>query len=433
MITEIEAAREGTITAAVMRVASKEGIDPLELSGKVAEGRVAIMKRGEVSLGIGEGLATKVNANIGTSPAGCNPEEEVEKARIAESLGAHTLSDLSMGGDIALVRSRILAATSLPLTTVPTYQAVAEQGLEQLTGDDLFHTIRQQAEEGVSSFVLHTISGALLDRVRHSSRIMGVVSRGGSMMAAHMVLRECENPYLARFDELLEILRRHDIVLSFGNTMRSGCIHDARDRPQVMEMRENIALAQRARDAGVQVILEGVGGHVHPRKIPRYIRDYKKNAGFPLFVAGPLPTDIAMGNDHIAGCVGASLAAGAGADYLCYITPAEHMGLPTPAQVREGLAAFLIAAHIGDLIKYGRDDRDEALARRRAALDWKGQAVLALDPERACVRNPDGEPCTMCGTFCAIRVMQDFCSGKKDRTGPGKYKPPGTELPPPFS
>ncbi|MBP1928861.1 phosphomethylpyrimidine synthase [Methanolinea mesophila] len=415
MITEIEAAQAGTITDAVRRVAASEGRDPGELSRSVAEGRVVIMKRGDVSLGIGDGLSTKVNANIGTSPACCNPEDEVEKARIAESLGAHTISDLSMGGDITLMRSRILAATALPLTTVPTYQAVAETGLEHLSDEDLFGNLRRQAEEGISSFVLHLVSGKLLDGVRRSPRIMGVVSKGGSMMAAHMVLRGCENPYLARFDELLDILHRHDIVLSLGNTMRSGCIHDARDRPQVMEMRENVALARRAHEAGVQVILEGVGGHVHPRRIPGYISDYKKKSGFPLFVAGPLPTDIAMGNDHIAGCVGAALASGAGADYLCYITPAEHMGLPTPAQVREGLAAFLIAAHIGDLIKYGRDDRDEALAIRRAALDWKGQAALALDHEKACIANPDGDPCTMCGSFCALRIMQEFCSGPDGR------------------
>ena len=411
MITEIEAARAGEITPAVMRVATSERIDPADLSKRVAAGSVAIMKRGDTALGIGEGLVTKVNVNIGTSPDCCNPEEEIGKARIADSFGAHTLSDLSMGGDIALIRSRILSATTLPLTSVPTYQAVAERGLADLTDEDLFRNIRRQAEEGISSFVLHMVSRKLLDQVRQSPRIMGVVSKGGSMMAAYMILTQRENPYLARFGELLDILHRYDIVLSLGNTMRSGCIHDARDGPQVMEMKENLALAVRAHEAGVQVILEGVGGHVHPRNIPGYVRDYKRASRFPLFVAGPLPTDIAMGYDHIAGCVGASLAAGAGADYLCYITPAEHMGLPTPDQVREGLVAFRIAAHIGDLIKYGRDERDEALALRRAALDWKGQAALALDPERACVRNPEGDPCTMCGSFCAIRVMQEFCSG----------------------
>jgi phosphomethylpyrimidine synthase len=420
MITEIEAARAGKITPAVMQVALSEGKDPVELSERVAEGRVAIMKRGEAALGIGEGLVTKVNVNIGTSPVCCNPEKEVEKARIAESFGAHTLSDLSMGGDITLIRNRILSATTLPLTTVPIYQAVAGTGLENLTDEELFRTIRRQAEEGISSFVLHLVSGRLLDSVRQSSRIMGVVSKGGSMMAAHMVLWQCENPYLARFDELLDIMHRHDIVLSLGNTMRSGCIHDARDSPQVMEMEENIAIAVRANEAGVQVILEGVGGHVNPRNITGYIEDYKKKSKFPLFVAGPLPTDIAMGYDHIAGCVGASLAAGAGADYLCYITPAEHMGLPTPSQVREGLVAFRIAAHIGDLIKYGRDARDESLALCRAALDWKGQAALALDPEKACSRNPEGDPCTMCGSFCAIRVMQEFCTGKKSFEGKNK-------------
>jgi phosphomethylpyrimidine synthase len=410
MKTESDAAREGEVTRRVEEVASDEGIEARILSERVAAGSVVIMHTGKVAVGIGQGLRTKVNVNIGTSPACCNPDEEVEKARVAEKYGADTISDLSMAGDISGIRKRISGAISLPLTTVPVYQAVAETGLENLTTDDLIRTIRMQANEGISSLVLHMISRNTLRHIQECPRVLGIVSKGGSMMAAHMILGKCENPYLVYFDEILTIAKKYDIILSLGNTMRSGCISDARDLLQVEEMQANISLANRAHEEGVQVIIEGVGGHVHAGMISGYITDYKRKMPYPLFVAGPLPTDIAMGYDHIAGCVGASLAAGAGADYLCYLTPAEHIGLPTRAEVKEGLIAFRIAAHIGDTIKYGSVAKDEALARRRAALDWKGQAGLALDPERAGVENPQGMPCSMCGPFCAIRVMRKFCN-----------------------
>ncbi|MDD1706471.1 MAG: phosphomethylpyrimidine synthase ThiC [Methanoregulaceae archaeon] len=410
MKTESDAAREGTITGRVEKVASDEGIEAKILSERVAAGSVVIMHRGKVAIGIGQGLRTKVNVNIGTSPACCNPDEEVEKARIAERYGADTISDLSMAGDISATRKRISAATSLPLTTVPLYQTVAETGLDNLTCRDFIRTIRMQAKEGISSLVLHMVSRTILKHIQESPRVLGIVSKGGSMMAAHMILGKCENPYLECFEDILSITKKHDIVISLGNTMRSGCISDARDRLHAEEMRANITLADRAHEEGVQVIIEGVGGHVHAGRISRYIRDYKRKMPYPLFVAGPLPTDIAMGYDHIAGCVGASLASGAGADYLCYLTPAEHIGLPTRDEVKEGLIAFRIAAHIGDTIKYGSIKKDEAVARRRAELDWKGQADLALDPERICQENPQGTPCSMCGPFCAIRIMKEFCN-----------------------
>jgi len=412
MKTESDAAQEGRITGRVEKIAFDEGIEPEILLGRVAAGSVVIMHSGQVAVGIGQGLRTKVNVNIGTSPGCCNPDEEVEKARVAEKYGADTISDLSMAGDISGLRKRISAATSLPLTTVPVYQAVAKTGLQNLTSDDLIRTIRMQANEAISSIVLHMVSRNTLKHLQKSPRVLGIVSKGGSMMAAHMILGKCENPYLVCFEEILTIVKKHDIVLSLGNTMRSGCISDARDNLQLEEMRANISLANRAHEEGVQVIIEGVGGHVHAGRISKYIRDYKRKMPYPLFVAGPLPTDVAMGYDHIAGCVGASLAAGAGADYLCYLTPAEHIGLPTGAEVKEGLIAFRIAAHIGDTIKYGSVAKDEALARRRAALDWKGQAELALDPERAGLGNLQGMPCSMCGSFCAIRIMKNFCNNR---------------------
>jgi phosphomethylpyrimidine synthase len=404
----VDLAREGRITRPVRTVSRAEGVDPSLLLERIASGSVAVMRRGRKAVGIGQGLRTKVNVNIGTSPLSIDPGAEVEKARIAEECGADTLTDLSMGGDITGIRRRIFGATTLPITTVPIYQAAAEIGVEHMDEGDILRTIRQQAEEGVSSFVLHCTDTTIVGKYRKTKRIMGIVSKGGSLTIAYMIRNRCENPFLSRFDEILRILKRHDIVLSLGNTMRSGCIHDPRDPPQLQEIRRNVELARRANEDGVQVIIEGVGGHIRADRIARSIRDHRRLGNFPLFVAGPLPTDIAVGHDHIAGCVGASIAAGAGADYLCYITPSEHLGLPGPEEVREGLIAFRIAAHIGDSMKYGPGPRDRKLADRRADLDWEGQFRYALDGDEARNLAPRDGPCTMCGDFCAIRMMKDL-------------------------
>ena len=217
-----------------------------------------------------------------------------------------------------------------------------------------------------------------------------------------------ENPFVSNFDEILKILKKHDIVLSLGNTMRSGCIHDARDKAQVEEIKLNVELAKRAHEEGSTGYNRGHGRACAADRIAEYVKFHKQMSQFPLFVAGPLPTDVAVGYDHIAGSVGASIASGAGADYLCYITPSEHLGLPSPEQVREGLIAFKIAAHIGDSIKYGHDEQDRNLARKRANLDWEGQMEYALDSDRARELSPKEGPCTMCGDFCAIKIMKEF-------------------------
>jgi phosphomethylpyrimidine synthase len=406
MKTQLEQAKLGSVTPAMRSVARAEGIETQVLLSSIARGEAVIMRRGRRSVGIGKGLRTKVNVNIGTSPLRIDPDEEVEKAVLAERCGADTLTDLSMGGDIRGIRRRIFQATRLPLTTVPIYQAVAEIGLANLGEDQILRTMEEQAGEGVGSFVLHLTDTGILGKYRNRKRIMGVVSKGGSLTIAWMKLKERENPFLTCLDEVLAIARRHDIVLSLGNTMRSGCIHDPMDRAQREEMKQNAVLARRANGEGVQVIVEGMGGHVRADRIAAHVRRYKKASQAPLFVAGPLPTDVAVGHDHIAGCVGASLAAGAGADYLCYITPAEHVGLPDPEQVRDGLIAFRIAAHIGDSVKFGPDGRDRKLSERRAELDWEGQFRYALDGEKAREMAPSDGPCTMCGEFCAIRMMK---------------------------
>jgi phosphomethylpyrimidine synthase len=408
MKTQLEYAKEGTATKEMESVAKNEKIDINNLMTHISCGSVVIMNRGDASVGIGKGLATKVNVNIGTSSLRIDPDEEVKKAHIAQKYGADTISDLSMGGNISLIRNMILENTTLPLTTVPIYQAVAEKGLRDMDFNDIVNNLKQQANEGVSSFVLHCIDKNTLDLVKKEKRIMGVVSKGGSITGAYMMLNGLENPFVSNFDEILKIIKRHDIVLSLGNTMRSGCIQDARDKAQVEEIKLNIELAKRAHEEGVQVIIEGMGGHVRADRISEYVKFHKQKSQFPLFVAGPLPTDVAIGYDHIAGSVGASIASGAGADYLCYITPSEHLGLPSPEQVREGLIAFKIAAHIGDSIKYGNDEQDVNLARKRANLDWEGQMEYALDSDKARELSPKEGPCTMCGDFCAIKIVREF-------------------------
>lgn len=416
MKTQIEHAREGTITKQMQAVAKAEKFDTGVLLSRIANGSIVIMNRKDVSIGIGKGLTTKVNVNIGTSSLKIDPGEEVKKARIAQMYGADTITDLSMGGDICEIRKLILENTTLPLTTVPIYQSAAQKGLGNIDYDDIVGNIEQQAKEGMSSFVLHCIEKKALGILKKHQRVMGVVSKGGSITSAYMMLNNCENPFISNFDEILSILKKYDIVLSLGNTMRSGCIHDERDKAQIAEIKHNVRLAKKANEAGVQAIIEGLGGHIRADRIGGYVKFHKKQSEHPLFVAGPLPTDVAVGYDHIAGSVGASIASGAGADYLCYITPAEHLGLPGPEQVREGLIAFKVAAHIGDSIKYGPDERDMLLARKRANLDWEGQMEYAIDSTRARELSPKEGPCTMCGDFCAIKIMKEYYPNRKNKT-----------------
>ena len=408
------AAIAGEEVPVIDEVAKTEGVKPDFLRRQIASGRVAVMLRnGKPSLGIGEGLKTKINANIGTSAAVFDQDIEVEKARIAEKYGADTITDLSMGGNIDEIRQRILEETTAPLTTVPIYQTVVEAGsFKAITEQDLIRMIKKHVSMGISSIVVHAgFTHKMLEKLRNTKRIMGMVSKGGSFTSAWMLQSGKENPFWSHFDEICEALSRKNVVLSLGNTMRCGCIHDHMDGPQEMEMDMNAKLARRANELGVQVIIEGMGGHVSPEKIPAYVAHYKKKTDHrPLFVAGPLPLDIGVGYDHISGCVGGSLAAGAGADYLCYITPSEHLALPNVAQVREGVVAFKIAAHIGDTLKYGPRPEDENLARCRRARDWEGQFIAALDGDRAReIHHRDkAETCSMCGKYCAILIMESY-------------------------
>ncbi|MDG6256011.1 MAG: phosphomethylpyrimidine synthase ThiC [Methanomicrobiaceae archaeon] len=406
MATLVESATAGTVTPQMNAVADGEGIDPALLCRRIADGSVVIMQRGDRSVGIGSGLRTKVNVNLGTSNLSISPGEEVKKALIAEKFGADTLSDLSMGGDIPAIRRAIMRHTTLPITTVPIYQTAAEIGLGTMTVEEIIATIRRQAAEGVSSMVLHCVTAGVLDLLKKRRRIMGVVSKGGSITSVFMHRNRCENPFIDHIDEIIAIFAKHDIVLSVGNTARSGCIHDGWDRAHREEIRQNVEIARYAHQHGVQVIIEGAGGHIRFDRIAEQVRYYKEQSAFPLFVAGPLPTDIALGYDHSAACAGASAASAAGADYLCSITPAEHLGLPSPEHVKEGLIACKIAAHIGDTVKYGMDGQDRTMALRRAKFDKAGQIDGSFDSERARRLAAEDDRCTMCGDFCAILLMK---------------------------
>ncbi|WP_407355260.1 phosphomethylpyrimidine synthase ThiC [Methanolobus sp. WCC5] len=410
--TQVDHAKDGTLTAEMKEVVRVEGIEEELVLERVANGSLVIMTRtGCPPVAIGKGATTKINVNMGTSSAAIDPGSEIEKVIVAQKYGASTITDLSMGGDISAIRKMVFENTGLPVTTVPIYQTIVECGMDNVTIDDILSYIQKQIDEGVSSVLLHCVERRMLEKLKGSARVMGMVSKGGSFTSTFMLLNDCENPFTEHFDEIIGILKEKDVVLSLGNTMRSGCVHDIRDSAQLMEIETNASLAKRANEMGIQVIINGMGGHIRASDIPDSVRLYKEKADFPLFVAGPLPTDLAVGYDHIAGAVGASMASGAGADYLCYITPAEHLSLPNPQQVREGLIAFRIAAHIGDSMKYGLNDSDLMLAKRRASFDWKGQAQVAIDPERPAQMCPEEGPCSMCGDYCAIKIMKDYLEG----------------------
>lgn len=413
METVLEKSLQGKATEEMKAISERENITLDKVIKRIAQGRIVIMQRRDgFPLAIGEGCKTKINANIGTSSTSSSAEDEVEKAKIAEKYGADTISDLSMGGDIDEIRKQIFAVTSVPITTVPIYQTLIEKGsFSKIREYDIIRTIKKHVKDGVSSIVIHAgFTMEDLDLLRASKRIMGMVSRGGSFISAWMIENNDENPMYSSFDRIIDIAREKDVIISFGNSMRSGCIHDLKDTPQEREIYRNAKLSSIANNAGVQVIIEGLGGHVNPLKIEEWVLQYKKLSEYrPLFVAGPLPIDIAVGYDHIAAAVGGSLAAGAGADYLCYITPAEHLCLPNKQQVRDGVIAAKIAAHIGDTIKYGMQEEDKKLAFHRVRRDWHGQFRHALDPDRAMELHPKATgACDMCGKYCALKITQSY-------------------------
>ncbi len=417
-MTEIERALKGEASPALKRVAGDEGIEPERLRSLIADGKAVITGTAREHcrpIGIGEGLRTKVNANIGTSPDHDDVAVELEKLDVSVSSGADTVMDLSTGGDIDLVRRKILEACAVPLGTVPIYQAIVEvtrRGGEvpDCTVDEFFDVITQQAADGVDFMTIHCGLTRRLAGEVAQARMAGVVSRGGCFLLQWIVRNKRENPYYEYYDRLLDIAARYDIVLSLGDGLRPGAIADATDRAQVGELLVIGELVDRARARGVGVIVEGPG-HVPIHEIPsNMILQKKVCRGAPFYVLGPLVCDIAPGYDHITAAIGGAVAAWYGADFLCYVTPGEHLRLPTIEDVREGVIAARIAAHAGDIAKGfpGAADWDATVSRARAELDWKRALESSIDPVKATEMydrsSTDSEElCSMCGKFCAIR------------------------------
>jgi len=389
-MTQLTAARAGTITGEMETVARAEGRDPGWLAAEIAAGRVVIpynRARSFTPVGIGHGLRTKVNANLGTSPLRSCMEEELGKLRAAVEAGADAVMDLSTGGDLEAIRREIIDNSPVMVGTVPIYQVSAEcadrgGNILQMTADLFMDVVKKHAVSGVDFITVHCgVTKGVVELVDSNTRVGGVVSRGGAMLAAWIREHGEENPLYAQFDRLLEICLEHDMTLSLG----PGAIADAGDGPQVAELVVLGELARRSREAGVQVMIEGPG-HVPLHKVAAQVQMEKDLCdGAPFYVLGPLTTDISPGYDHISSAIGGAVAAMAGADFLCYVTPAEHLRLPDEADVREGVIGARIAAHSGDIAKGipGAADRDLAMSTSRKALDWEGMFAQAIDPVRA--------------------------------------------------
>jgi phosphomethylpyrimidine synthase len=423
-MTQLESAREGRLSKSVRKVAKAEKTAPDSLLPLIASGRVVIPFNPNHSpalpAAIGRSLRTKVNVNIGTSADFPRLVDELRKVDIALKYGADAIMDLSTGGDIRRIRRRILARSPIPLGTVPVYQAAIEaidrrRSIIKMTVDDLFAAIEAQAQEGVDFMTVHCgLTQRAIDRLKKQKRVADIVSRGGAFHLAWMLHHESENPLYAHYDRLLDIAHRYDITLSLGDGLRPGSIIDATDRPQIEELLTLGELVQRAWDAGVQVMVEGPG-HIPLDQVEMNVRLQKRICHeAPFYVLGPLVTDIAPGYDHIVAAIGGAIAAAAGADFLCYVTPAEHLGLPTIDDVREGLIASKIAAHAADIVKgvKGAVDRDLALSKARKKLDWDAQKKLVIDPHKFAEirkkRRSASKACSMCGEYCAMRIVSRF-------------------------
>jgi len=419
-VTQMHHARLGKVTEPMRFVAEWEGLDEEKVRSEVASGRMVIHSNinhhNLRHIGIGTAATTKINANIGNSALTSNIDQELTKLRIAVKYGADTVMDLSTGGDIDRIREAIIRESPVPIGTVPIYQAAAETRIEDLTAEDLLEVIAHQAKEGVDYMTIHAgILGRYLPLVR--SRITGIVSRGGGLLAQWMIHHHKENPLYENFDQILDVSAKYDVTLSLGDSLRPGCLHDASDEAQFAELKTLGELTLKAWERDVQVMIEGPG-HVPLDQIPINVEMEQKYChGAPFYVLGPLVTDIAPGYDHITSAIGAAAAAYSGASYLCYVTPKEHLGLPDLNDVKEGVIAYKIAAHAADVArgKKGARDRDDRLSKARYDFDWEEQFALALDPDTAKRMHDETLPadiykhaefCSMCGPkFCPMRIV----------------------------
>ncbi|MFA5093540.1 MAG: phosphomethylpyrimidine synthase ThiC [Candidatus Omnitrophota bacterium] len=423
-MTQLEFAKKNIVTPLMRKVAALEKISPALLMRGLRQGKVVIPLNKNHKIikpcAVGAGLATKVNANIGTSTDESKISEEIKKLKIAIKYGADALMDLSVGGNLRKMRLEVLKYSTIPVGTVPVYEVAVKaqeykKDLLNFAADDILAVLEDQAKQGVDFFTIHSgITLKTLKILNKHKRLVGIVSRGGAMMASWMKRNKKENPFYSHFDQILEIAHKYDVTLSLGDGLRPGSVLDATDKAQIAELKTLGQLARRAWKKGVQVMIEGPG-HVPLDQIEKNIVLQKKYCnGVPFYVLGPLVTDVAPGYDHITSAIGGAMAASFGADFLCYVTPAEHLSHPSAKDVREGVIASRIAAHAGDLVKRRKIaiqwDKQISLARR--SRDWKKQIQLAIDPDKAKEYRLSSKPelsdvCTMCGKYCSMKLMDE--------------------------
>lgn len=427
LVTQIDFARAGQITPQMKEVAEREHRDPEYIRERVADGRIAIpanivhIKKGMRAFGVGEGLSTKVNVNLGISGDKADAAEEWKKVKITEDYGADAIMDLSNSGKTRQFRQQLIDETPLMVGTVPMYDAIGymEKPLVKLTKDDLFEVVRAHAEDGVDFMTIHCgINKSVTKTFKETGRLMNIVSRGGSLLFGWMEVTGNENPFYEFYDELLEICHEYDVTISLGDSCRPGCLYDSNDATETAEMIELGKLCKRAWAAGVQVMVEGPG-HMALDEIAANMKLQKRlchNA--PFYVLGPLVTDIGVGYDHITAAIGGAISASSGADFLCYVTPAEHLCLPNAQDVLDGLMATKIAAHAADIAKkvpHARD-MDDRMGQARRKLDWDAMWKCALDPVTGKKRYEESPAategtCTMCGKMCAVRTVNKIFEG----------------------
>jgi phosphomethylpyrimidine synthase len=416
----MDAARKGIITPQMREVLANEVISEQLLLERVAQGRIAIPANKHhhnlKAAGVGQGLKTKINVNLGVSKDVCSFEGEMNKARLSLKFKADAIMDLSVSGDTEGFRKRLVAEVPVMIGTVPIYDTITRTGkpTEQITVEDWFETVRIHAENGIDFITIHAgLNQKCTSSLRLNKRLCGIVSRGGAILYEWMAKTGQENPFYEHFDRLLDICEQYDVCISLGDGLRPGAIKDSTDAPQIEELITLGELTKRAWAHNVQVMIEGPG-HVPLHEVEMNMKLQKKLCHHaPFYVLGPLVTDIAPGYDHITSAIGGALAAMHGADFLCYVTPAEHLRLPSADDVKEGIIASKIAAHAGDLAKGipGAVDLDHAMSAARGSLDWEGQFTLALDPEKARAYRASSEPadkgvCTMCGDFCSMKRLK---------------------------
>lgn len=427
LVTQIDFARAGQITPQMKEVAEREHREPEYIRERVADGRIAIpanivhIKKGMRAFGVGEGLSTKVNVNLGISGDKADAAEEWKKVKIAEDFGADAIMDLSNSGKTRQFRQQLIDETPLMVGTVPMYDAIGymEKPLVKLTKDDLLEVVRAHAEDGVDFMTIHCgINKSVIKTFKETGRLMNIVSRGGSLLFGWMEVTGNENPFYEFYDEVLEICHEYDVTISLGDSCRPGCLYDSNDATETAEMIELGKLCKRAWAAGVQVMVEGPG-HMALDEIAANMKLQKRlchNA--PFYVLGPLVTDIGVGYDHITAAIGGAISASSGADFLCYVTPAEHLCLPNAQDVLDGLMATKIAAHAADIAKkvpHARD-MDDKMGRARRKLDWDAMWKCALDPVTGKKRYEESPAategtCTMCGKMCAVRTVNKVFEG----------------------